>query len=91
MLTFWGYIQAKVFTVIPVIAYQIIQCGAKDICKKLALFNIRVGFSAFPYLKLLLMLINLSNKAVVNIYLLFATAVRSLHGFMYHDFLNHSV
>ena len=36
-------------------------------------------------------LINLSDKAVVDVYLLSAVAIRAFYGFVYHDFLNQGV
>ena len=36
-------------------------------------------------------LINLSDKAVVDVYLLLPAAIRAFYGFVYHDFLNQGV
>ena len=36
-------------------------------------------------------LINFSNKAVVDVYLLFPAAIRAFYGFVHHDFLNQGV
>ena len=36
-------------------------------------------------------LINLSDKAVVDVYLLFPAAIWAFYGFVHHDFLNQGV
>ena len=36
-------------------------------------------------------LINLSDKAVVDVYLLFPAAIRAFYSFVHHDFLNQGV
>ena len=36
-------------------------------------------------------LINLSDKAIVDVYLLSAAAIWAFYGFVYHDFLNQGV
>ena len=36
-------------------------------------------------------LINFSNKAVVDVYLLLPAAIRAFYGFMHHDFFNQGV
>ena len=36
-------------------------------------------------------LINLSDKAVVDVYLLFSAAIRAFYSFMHHDFFNQGV
>ena len=37
------------------------------------------------------LLINLSDKAIVDVYLLFPAAIRAFYGFVYHNFLNQGV
>ena len=37
------------------------------------------------------LLINLSDKAVVDVYLLFPAAIRAFYSFVHHDFLNQGV